>query len=195
MDEREQFIKLLSESAPVQSDVIVLLAGDRFYRVPKVAELYHAGHAPQVVLTSSADNWEYGSAPSSKLVPELLALGVNEQDIIWEETAPHTRAEADATLRLANSHGWKKLLLVTTEYHQYRAFLTWFKAIRDTASEIDIAMAPVSGYPDFHGETRDEGLTREFERIDEYQKKGDVASFQEGVVYLSEKKNYVRIES
>lgn len=195
MDEREQFIKLLSEHTPTPADVIVLLAGDRFYRVPKAAELYHTKHAPKVVLTSSADNWEYGSAPSSKLVPELTALGVSEEDIIWEETAPHTRAEADMTLRIAKEKGWKTLLIVTTEYHLYRAFLTWLKAVRDTGSEIDIVAAAVSGYPEFHGDTREEGLAREFERIKEYQEKGDVASFEEGVVYLSEKKNYVRIES
>lgn len=195
MDEREQFIKLLSEHTPTPADVIVLLAGDRFYRVPKAAELYHAGYAPKVVLTSSADNWEYGSAPSSKLVPELIALGVNEEDIIWEETAPHTRAEADSVLRIAKEKAWKTLIIVTTEYHLYRAFLTWLKAIHDTGSEIDIIPVATLGYPEFHGDTHEEGLAREFERIKIYQEKGDVASFKEGIAYLSEKKNYVRIES
>lgn len=183
MNEREQFISLLSRHQPQKADVIVLLAGDRYHRVPKAAELYHAAYAPRIVLTSNADNWDYGSLPSSKLVQALLEQGVREEHIIWEETAPHTRAEADATLRLAREHGWKTLLLVTTEYHQYRAYLTWLKAMSDHDLLLDLVMAVVPEFPHFHNETHEEALLREFKKIEEYGAKGDVASYQDAIVY------------
>lgn len=179
-------MELLSRHKPRKADAIVLLAGDRFHRVARAAALYHEGYAPVIVLTSSADNWDYGSLPSSRLVPELLRLGVREKDIISEETAPHTRAEADATLKLAEKHGWKTLLLVTTEYHQYRAFLTWLKAMEDRGITLTLNMAAVAEFPDFYDKTRDEALVQEFEKIDEYGDKGHVATYQQGVLYLLE---------
>ncbi len=185
MDEREQLIELLTKHEPRKADAIVLLAGDRFHRIPKVAELYHAGRAPLIVVTSSADNWDYGSQPSSKLVPELLKHNIRPEHIISEETGPHTRAEADATFRLAKEHGWTTLLLVTTEYHQYRAFLTWLKAMRDNELDIELVMTVVYEFPDFYNETREEALVREFEKIEVYGAKGDVATYTEGIAYLS----------
>jgi uncharacterized SAM-binding protein YcdF (DUF218 family) len=185
MDEREQFIELLSKQQPKKADAIVLFAGDRFHRVPKVAELYHAGHAPRILLTSNADNWDYGSLPSGKLVPELLKHGVKEEDMIWEETGAHTRAEAESTLRIARERRWDGLILVTSEHHSYRLFLTFLKAMRDSGTDIDFTLIQVPGYPEFHGDTAEEGLAREFERISIYQEKGDVASYEEGVRHIT----------
>ncbi len=179
-------MELLLRHEPRKADVIVLLAGDRFHRVAKAAALYHEGYAPVIVLTSSADNWDYGSLPSSRLVSELLKLGVKEEDIVWEETASHTRAEADATLKLAETHGWKTLLLVTTEYHQYRAFLTWLKAMEDRGVKHTLNVASVREFPDFYDKTHDEALRQEFEKIEEYCNKGDVATYRQGLWYLLE---------
>lgn len=185
-DEQTQFMELLSEQHLQKADAIVLLAGDRYHRVAKAAELYHAGYAPRIVLTSNADNWDYGSLPSRKLVAALLEYGVPEQDILWEETAPHTRAEADRTLRIAQERGWKTLLIVTTEYHQYRAFLTWFKVMKDQNLNLTLLMASVDEFPDFYTDTREDALAREFTKIAEYGEKGDVASLKEGIDYLTQ---------
>src|SRR3989344_5082607 len=125
MNEYEEFKKLLLKQSPKKADAIVLFAGDRFHRTKKIAELYYAGFAPQVVVTSNVHSYAYGSLPAHVLVRKLVAHGLHEEHIIWEETAEHTRGEADSSLRLAQEHGWKTLLLVTTEYHQYRAFLTF----------------------------------------------------------------------
>lgn len=184
-DEQTQFMELLSEQHLEKADAIVLLAGDRYHRVAKAAELYRAGYAPRIVLTSNADNWDYGSLPSGKLVPALLECGVPEEDIIWEETAPHTRAEADRTLQIAAGRGWKTLLVVTTEYHQYRAFLTWLRAMKDQGLDLTLIMSSVEEFPDFYTDTREDALAREFTKIAEYGAKGDVASIDEGIDYLT----------
>jgi uncharacterized SAM-binding protein YcdF (DUF218 family) len=184
MNEYEEFKNLLLWQVPQKADAIVLLAGDRFHRTLKVAELYHTAMAPSVVVTSSAHNYAYGSLPAHVLVRKLTALGVPEEHIIWEETGAHTRAEADATLRLAQKHGWKTLLVVTTEYHQYRAFLTLVKAMRDLKMELKLIMVSENKFPQFHSKTHEETITGEMERITVYQQKGDVASLQEGILYL-----------
>ncbi len=187
MNEYLELKHLISQQELQQADAIVLLAGDRFHRVSKVAELYHAGLAPFVVVTSSADDWDYGSLPSRKLVPELVKLGIKEVNIIAEETAAHTRAEADSTLRMAKEKGWTSLILVTTPYHQYRALLTWIKALNDNDVNIELFMGTTQTFPEFKEESEDETLQREMERIKLYQDKGDVASWKEGEDYLKKR--------
>ncbi len=185
MDEREQLMHLVSLRTPRPSDAIVLLAGDRFHRVPRAAELYHLGYAPRIVVTSSAYDFTYGSFPSRMLARALESYDVREEHIIASEEAPHTRAEADATIAIAKREGWKRLILVTTEYHQYRAFLTWLKAIRDHDARLEIYMAPVHHFPRFRYDTRNAALLGEFDRIERYKEMGHVADYLDGINYLS----------
>ena len=187
MDKKEEFMQLLAATKAENADAIVLLAGDLFHRVPKAAELHRSGYAPFVVVTSNALDETYGSLPSNRLVPELLRLGVATDAIISEETAAHTRAEAESTMRIARERGWKSLILVTTEYHQYRAFLTWLKTMQDLGMDLRIMTASVEEFPSFKNETREQALVHEFERISAYQEKGHVADWTEGVEYLLEK--------
>lgn len=184
MNPQKQLIELLALHNPKTADAIVLLAGDRFHRVPKVAELYLAHRAPCIVITSNANDHVYGSLPAGMLAKNLCELGVPSEDIIWEETAPHTRAEADSTLRLTREHGWKRLLVVTTKYHQYRAFLTWLRAVHDEGMDIELIMVPVQEFPDFYDDTEEDAMKREFEKIKLYGEKGHVATYAEGIEYL-----------
>ena len=184
MDTQKQLIELLEEHKPKAADAIVLLAGDRFHRVPRAAELFHAHYAPRIVITSNANDHAYGSLPASTLAESLRALEVPSEHVMWEETAPHTRAEADSTLRLAREYGWKKLLIVTTKYHQYRAFLTWVRAMYDEGMDIELVMVSVLEFPDFYDDTEDDAMAREFEKIKLYGEKGHVATYEEGIEYL-----------
>ena len=186
MSEFERLETLLERMEAVPSDAIVLLAGDRFHRIPKVAELVRDHFGSVVVVTSSADNWEYGSAPSGKLVPELEMAGVPKDIIISEETTAHTRGEADATLRIAKEKGWTSLILVTTGYHRVRAFLTWLKAMHDADLSLKLSLACVEEFPEFKKGQEEETKKGEQDRIRLYQKKGDVASWEEGIKYLSQ---------
>lgn len=183
-DTLEQMASLIHTIKPAPADAIVLLAGDLLHRIPKTIELYELGLAPFIVITSNANDRGYGSLTAGALREELIMRGVPSEVIIWEETAPHTRAEAESTLRIANEKGWKRLLLVTTEYHQYRVLLTWLKAISDSGSTVHITIVPVIPFPAFRNETRDEAILRELARIRQYQEKGDVADWETGISYL-----------
>lgn len=187
MNEFEKLKQLLLQHVPKKANAIVFLAGDRFHRTAKVTELYHAGLAPWVVVTSSAHNYAYGSLPAHVIVRKLRSLKIPEEHMIWEETGAHTRGEAESTLRLAQEHGWKTLLLVTTEYHQYRAFLTFVKTMRDMNMELELIMVPENEFPQFHSKTYEDVIAGEIERIMIYQQKGDVASYEEGIAYLQKR--------
>ncbi len=184
-DTFEQLASLLNTTKPAHADAIVLLAGDLLHRISKTVELYESGLAPFIVITSNAYDPTYGSLTAGTLREELIKQGIPSEAIVWEETASNTRAEADSALRIAHEKGWQRLLLVTTEYHQYRAFLTWVQAILDMKSTAHITIVPVTSFPVFRNETRDEAIIRERERIQLYQEKGDVAQWETGISYLT----------
>jgi uncharacterized SAM-binding protein YcdF (DUF218 family) len=96
--------------------------------------------------------------------------------------------------RMAKEHGWKSLILVTTEYHSYRAFLTWLKAMHDNGADIELSVAAVQDFPDFYNETREDALIREFQKIALYGEKGDIASYKDGITYLSRETTHVSID-
>jgi len=185
MSDYEQFKKLFRQESNKNTDAIVLLAGDRFHRIAKVVELYTQGVASQIVITSGAHNYQYGSLPAHVLARKLIfEHHVPREAIIAVDEAMHSRAEADATLALAQMNQWNSLVLVTTEYHQYRALLTWLKAMKDKETHLSLQMRSVSEFPAFHTQTYEDALASEFEKIDLYGKKGDVATIKEGITYL-----------
>ncbi|MFA6279123.1 MAG: YdcF family protein [Candidatus Paceibacterota bacterium] len=192
MEEREHFIALLSNQPLLHADAIVLLQGDGLSRVPHAAELFHKGYAPVIVLVGKADDLAYGSVPSRELKAELHALKVPKEAVIFEETAAHTRAEAERSLTLAKENDWKSLLIVSSPHHQYRAFLTFLKAMRDAGMSLILHNAPARELPWFLRNPwgrRSDLLTQEFERIARYQEMAHVASFADGILYLEWKES------
>ncbi|MGC9605530.1 MAG: YdcF family protein [Minisyncoccia bacterium] len=187
MTDREKFFVLLSNLPLKKGEAIFLLEGDGYNRVAHAAKLYKQGHAPKIVITGGAVKREYGSYPASELEIELLKLGIPKADIMLEETAAHTRAEADRAMEIARENGWKIILVATSAHHQYRAFLTFLKAMHAADMDIMIINAPARDLPWFSLNPwgkRADLLAEEMERIFAYQEKGDVAGFSEGIRYL-----------
>lgn len=186
--EREKFVALLDAPQPGTGDVIFVLQGDGIFRAGHAAELFQKRSAPLIAIVGNADRRSYGSFPSGEVRDEMIRLGVPAGAILFEETSPHTRAEAERAMELAREKGWKTILILTSPHHQYRAFLTFLKAMRDAGMELSLvnAAAPLSMDKPTPWGTRRELLIREFDKIDEYRKEGDIASYEEGIRYLRE---------
>lgn len=90
-------------------------------------------------------------------------LEIAEGDNTWEEAM------------FAASHYTGNLTVVTSAYHQLRAFLTFVKAAEGSLLAIYNCPAP-SGMED---------LEREFAKIDEYQRRGHVATYEAGLAHLA----------
>lgn len=186
--EREKFVALLAAQQPGTGDVIFVLQGDGIFRAGHATELFKKRSASLIAIVGNADRRSYGSFPSGEVRDEMVRLGVPAGAILFEETAPHTRAEAERAMGLAREKGWKTVLIVTSPHHQYRAFLTFLKAMRDAGMELSLvnAVAPLRWDEPLSWGTRRELLAQEFDKIDEYRKEGDVASYEEGIRYLQE---------
>jgi uncharacterized SAM-binding protein YcdF (DUF218 family) len=186
MDAREEFVSLIEKQTLSKGDVIFVLQGDGVARAEYATKLFEEGLAPIVAIVGNANDRAYGSFPSSEVRDKMVERGMKASAIHFEEVAPHTRAEAERAMQFAKQEEWKKILIVTSPHHQYRAFLTFLKAMRDAHLDLVLmnAVAPLSLTEKLPWGTRSDLLERNFDKINEYQKKGDVASYEEGIAYL-----------
>jgi len=104
-----------------RADVIVVLGGDNFMadRAAHAAELYRAGLAPQVVASGRLLRPYAGI--SEMTARDLESHGVPAASIVkFSHRAANTREEAEALAGLVASRGWRRVLVVTSNYHARR---------------------------------------------------------------------------
>lgn len=186
MTEREQFIAIVDNDILTPSDAIIMLEGDGYYRVEKVAGLYLDGKAPRIIFSGGITDYEYGSYPFKDVLPEMLKQGIKKEDIIHENKSLNTREQAVEVVKIAMLYSWKKLVLVASHEHQYRAYLTFLHEVLDTKSGIILYNSPARNLGWFKQSKwgiRFNRLEQEFTRIEEYFALGHLASFKEAIDY------------
>jgi uncharacterized SAM-binding protein YcdF (DUF218 family) len=105
-----------------KADVIIVLGDDNYAgdRAFHAADLYRTGLAPVVVASGRALRSYAGIA--EMIVHDLESFGVPEAAIVkFPQRAQNTREEAEALAPLISSRGWKRVLVVTSNYHARRA--------------------------------------------------------------------------
>lgn len=141
--DREKVLAIVDNDCLTQSDAAVLLEGDGFFRFQKAVDLYNKSIVSKIVFSGNIVDKDYGSFPYEEVKPFILAGGVPEKDIIHEDKSLHTRQQAVEVVKLAMAKGWKKLALVASHEHQYRAYLTFLREVLDTKSGLILYNAPV----------------------------------------------------
>ena len=184
--DREKILAIVDNDCLSPSDAIILLEGDGFDRFRKAVSLYKQQKAPKIVFSGNITDYDYGSFPFSEVLPRMLKEGVPEEDIIHEDRSLNTREQAVEVVRMAVERGWKKLILVASHEHQYRAYLTFLREVLDTNSGITLYNAPARNldwFVDKGWGTRLERLEGEILRIEKYTEMGHLASAQEVIDY------------
>ena len=110
------------DEAPQASDAIVILGDDNYYgeRAARAAELFKEGLAPRII------------ASGRYLRPYASIAELEEHDLTDDGVpagsiarlahhAENTRDEAIEISRLIAARGWKRILLVTSNYHTRRS--------------------------------------------------------------------------
>ena len=184
--EREKILAIVDNDCLSTSDAIILLEGDGFDRFRKAVSLYKQGKAPKIVFSGNITDYDYGSFPFAEVLPRMLEEGVPEEDIIHEDKSLNTREQAVEVVRMAQERGWKKLILVASHEHQYRAYLTFLREVLDSKSGITLYNAPARNldwFVDKGWGTRFERLEAEILRIEKYTEMGHLANAQEVIDY------------
>lgn len=169
-----------------KSDAAILLEGDGFFRFQKAVELYQKGIVSKIVFSGNIIDKDYGSFPFEEVKPFILNGGVPEDDLIHEDVSLHTQQQAVEVVKMAMKYGWKKLALVASHEHQYRAYLTFLRQVLDTKSGIILYNAPVRNlnwFIDNGWGMRFDRLSAEIERIEKYSAMGHLANAEEVIEY------------
>ena len=106
----------------VQSDAIIVLGDDNYAgdRAFHAAELYRTGTAPIIVASGRMLRASAGIAEIMQ--HDLESFGIPTPAIVkFSHRAGNTREEAEALSALIESRGWKRILVVTSDYHARRA--------------------------------------------------------------------------
>jgi uncharacterized SAM-binding protein YcdF (DUF218 family) len=106
----------------VPSDALIVLGDDNYAadRAFRAAELYRAGVAPVVV--ASGRMLRRNVSLAEIMLHDLESFGVPAEAIVkLDHRAENTREEAAEISHLIESRRWKRIMLVTSNYHARRA--------------------------------------------------------------------------
>lgn len=184
--DREIMMAIVDNDRLTKSDAAILLEGDGFFRVHKAVDLYTKGIVSKIVFSGNTEDRGYGSFPFDQVRPFIMKHGVPEKDLIHEDKSLNTHEQAIETVKLAMKEGWKKLALVASHEHQYRAYLTFLREVLDTESGIILYNTPARNlgwFTDSGWGKRFDRLSSEFERIESYSVLGHLASLREVIEY------------
>ncbi len=122
---------LVYSEPPQKSDVIILVV-DKLAINQRAIDLYKNGYAPYLLLTR-AD-------PQSEA--EAISEGVPAQAIIPEVRADSTYENALYSKELMEQHGFRKAIVVTSDYHSLRTRLTFLRVFKNTGAAFVFLSAP-----------------------------------------------------
>lgn len=137
---------LVVNERPQASDAIVILGDDNYQgqRAKRAAEILHEGWAPRIVCSG---RYLRPYANIAQLEQhDLLEDGVPASAIVpFPNYGANTGEEALAVSQFLESHGWKRVIVVTSTYHTRRARYI-YRHILPSGDELRVIAAPDSAY-------------------------------------------------
>lgn len=128
------------------ADVIIVIGDDDFAanRATEAAALFRAGWAPQVV--ASGRMLRPYTSIADFMARDLESQGVPTSAIVrFSHRAQDTLEEADGLRVLVAQKGWRRILLVTSNYHTRRARYIFRKLLPASVS-VEVAGASDPGF-------------------------------------------------
>jgi len=103
------------QDSPRRADAVVVLSGDRDFRLPRALELMEGRVASTLVISDGRDpKWPQAS--------RLCRSGGGGFRVVCFHPDPYsTTGEAAAVGKLARERGWDSLVVVTSTFHLFRA--------------------------------------------------------------------------
>jgi uncharacterized SAM-binding protein YcdF (DUF218 family) len=137
------------QTATRNADAIICLSGGRTTRVGESLRLWNQGYAPKLFVTAQkAQSKEFSGLELSHIE---FAEAVTERmklDADWgvipslSGGATSTFDEAEDALYFAREKGWKRIIIVTDEFHTRRAHYAFKKIFANSELKVEVAGAP-----------------------------------------------------
>ena len=126
---------LVVSDEPAPADAIVVLGGDWQGRIQKGIQLFKEGYAPRLVVTGgmliAPDRTQ-----ADYLAEVAQRAGVPAAAIIKEGRSSSTWQDAVLTVDLARRLGWKRVIVVTSEWHSRRAAMVFRRVYGKAGVEV-----------------------------------------------------------
>lgn len=119
----------LKNNSCEKADVAVVVSGgDTNARVDEAVRLYKDGIVQKILVSGAAAD---KNAPSNAQAMRDYALssGIPLGDIVLENRAANTHENADFSKEIIEDRGWRRVILVTSAYHQRRASMEFERAL------------------------------------------------------------------
>ena len=143
------------EDRPERADAILVLGDDNFggERAVRAAQLFRDGMAPLVVASGRLLRSYAGIA--ELIERDLQTQGVPASAVLrFPQRAGNTREEAEALRDLVASRGWRRVLVVTSNYHTRRARYVFRKVFPSQVGVLIISARDSDYDPDRWWEAR-----------------------------------------
>ena len=143
---RHPIFRFVAESWVVEdtldkADALIVLSDDNFYadRATRAAELFREGKTPVVV--ASGRRLRPNAGIAELMEHDLVERGVPKDKILrFVQDGDNTREEAEALAKLVKTKKWRKVIVVTSNYHTGRARYI-FRHVFPQGVEIRVASA------------------------------------------------------
>ena len=123
--------RFLVVDQPRQSDVILVLAGEKDHRPARGLELLAQGYAPRLILDVEAQSKIYQWSEAELAQKYVEGLARAQSITICQIDGLSTKEEAIAAGRCLRKVGGKNVLLVTSDYHTRRALSIFKREVPD----------------------------------------------------------------
>ncbi len=126
-----------ADSACVPADAIVAISGgDTDARAREAITLYQQGWAPYIIFSGAAQDKE-GTSNAAAMAQQALGARVPQNAILLDEASVNTADNASQVRPIVVQHNFKRLILVTSPYHQRRASIEFNRRLGDIATIVN----------------------------------------------------------
>ena len=121
-------------------DAVVVISGGGLERIQKGVDLMQEGYAPYLILSGAA--YDAGTSNAASMQQYALAKGIPSFQLLLEEQAQNTYQNANYVKQLLEQYQLRDIILVTSAYHQRRAYHTFRKILGDQAEILNAPAEP-----------------------------------------------------
>lgn len=126
-----------------KADVIVAISGGETYsRTLEAINLYKDGWAPNLLFSGAARSGEVSNAESMKKY--ALDKNISASNIYLDEESTSTYENALNSKDIIEKNNWDKIILVTSPYHQRRAYMNFRYVLGDEIKIINHSSGDLS---------------------------------------------------
>lgn len=119
----------LSPQSPLEKTdaIVVVSGGDTDARIAEGVKLYLQKWAPKLIFSGAAAEGDVSNALAMERI--AVSQGVPVEDVLIEEKSKTTAENADFTANIIRDNKFASIILVTSPYHQRRAYTQFRQAL------------------------------------------------------------------